>query len=543
MLIKLIFPPQWIPNHPYLAPYLLSARARAKGVECNVYDFNLLFYRTFIDKKKINTFVHSEAFFDPSIYNLFLQKVKDSFDFSKDFAEIELFNAQFKYKAYRSDKLWKAVKSKNNFFNQLFIQLLKDINIDSCKVLGISIIAYSQLIPSLTLAYIAKQSKPDLKIIVGGDMISRISNTLAEEGKIWRYIDAVISGDGEYAIDSIADFLKNDEKIDFEKVPNAIFKDSKSNTTEKRPFNFCEYKMPDYSDIDFKDYLSPVPVVTIEMSRGCYWSKCSYCETTNIQLCIRGIKEITDEVEFLYKQHGIRHFSFADLAIPSDKLFQFSAEIIKRKLPIYWKGMVRAENIFTKEKTGILYKGGCRMLLIGIESANANISSVINKGIKLTALSNLLENIRESNIWVHGYFIIGFPGETDEQIMDTLDFIQLNNININSFSISKFVLLRDSDFFRRPEFYNIVVHKDQKDNLRTAYFNFKDGVSHDTTSIDKKIKKILESHPYDYSKWKNLDINYLFLYITQRGINYFIKEKHDNQSTDYKRPYCRQHIF
>lgn len=522
-MIKLIFPPQWIPNHPYLAPFLLSARARAKGVECNVYDFNLLFYRAVIDKKKIDKLVHSEAFFNPSTYNLFLQKVKDSFDVGKDFAEIELFNARFKYKAYRSYELWKAVKSKNNFFNHFFMQLLKDINIDNCRVLGISIISYSQLIPSLTLAYIAKQLKPDLKIIVGGDMISRISNALAEEGKIWKYIDAVISGDGEYAIDSIADFLKNDDKIDFKKVPNAISKNTKSNTTEKRSFNFREYKMPDYSDIDFKDYLSPFPVATIEMSRGCYWSKCLYCETTNIPFRKRGIQEITDEVEFLYMKHGIQHFSFADLAIPSDKLFQFSAEIIKRKLPIYWKGMVRAEKIFTKEKTDMLYKGGCRMLLIGIESANANISSVIKKGIKLTALSNLLENIRESNIWIHGYFIIDFPGETDEQIMDTLDFIQHNNININSFSISKFVLLRDSDFFKKPELFNIVVHKDQKDNLRTAYFNFKDVVSHDMTSIDKKIKEILESHPYDYLKWKNLDINYLFLCIAQRGTKYFMK--------------------
>jgi len=527
-MVVIIFPPQWIPNHSYLAPFLLCARLKAKGIDCRVYDFNLLFYQTFLREGVLTNFRGSKLFFNPSIYNKTLQKAKDAFSFNNDFVSIDMFSVLFKYKAYKSTELWKALKDKNNIFYQAFAKYLEKINLSGCEVLGISVIAYSQIIPALTLAYLVKQIKQDIKIILGGDMISRIAAALKKEGKIWEYVDAIICGEGEYAIDDIANSIKAGWKLDLKKVPNTITKNSEDSLIEKIPFDLSKYRMADYSDINIRDYLSPLPIMTLEMSRGCYWSKCAYCETTEVPFRSRNINDVVDEVEYLYIKHNVQHFSFADLALPPNKMFLFASEINKRRLPIYWKCMIRAEPIFIQKNIEILYKGGCRMVLLGIESIDNKILKTINKGTDPLLISEILKKFSENNIWVHGYFMIGFPGETKQQIMKTLNFILNNNQTLNSFSISKFVLLRDSIYFRNSKLYNIAIYKNQNENLRTAHFKFNSGTSYEFASIERKIKRILEVHPYVYSKWKSFDINYLFLYITQKGISYFKKTSVNN---------------
>lgn len=523
-MIGLIFPPQWVPNHPYLAPFLLCSRLKAKGIECKVYDFNLLFYQYFVKERVSDIFKDSELFFNHTIYSRTLQRVNDVLP-SNDFVSIDMFNSHFKYKAYRSKELWDAVKDKHNIFHEILLKFIKDVKLEEYRIVGISIVAYPQLIPGLTLAYTIKLLNPNIKIMLGGDMISRIANSLKEEKRIWDYVDAIICGEGECAIDAIANFIKDGREVNFQKVPNTMTKHN-NEPFKTIPFDFRDYIEADYSDVNVNDYLAPFPIMTVEMTRGCYWSKCAYCETTEIPFKTRSVTDVVNEVENMYKNYGIQHFSFADLAVPPKKMFHFASEVAKKKLPIYWKCMIRPEIIFLQKDLDVLYRGGCRMVLIGIESTNHKILKLINKGTSTLVVAKVLKKFRESNIWVHGYFIIGFPSETNEQIMETLDFILHNNHDLNSFSISQFVLLRDSKFFRTPKLYNIKIQVNQNDNLKTAHFKFKYNgriSSRKFTHIGNKIKKILKSHPYDYSKWNNLDINHLFLYITQNGIDYFKK--------------------
>jgi radical SAM superfamily enzyme YgiQ (UPF0313 family) len=521
-MIGFIFPPQWIPNHPYLAPYLLAARAKSKGVSCRVYDLNLQFYRDHLTQKELEVFDLPASFLNLRLLSATQKKIRDSLKFTEDFASIDLQNANFKHKAYISSDLWNAVKDESNVFRKFYLNLLKSGSLTSHKVIGISVVSYSQLIPSMTLADLIKEIIPNTQIMLGGDMISRISESLAQEGKIWNYADAIVKGDGEYAVDKISDILMRGSKVQFHNIPNVLSK--RSQQSQQRLFDLSKYTIPDYSDANVKDYLAPFPMLTLEMSRGCYWSKCTYCECTDKPFKQRSPQSVVDEIEFINKKHHIQHFSFADLALPPVKLIEFAKEIVRRKLNIYWKGMVRAENIFLKQDLSTLYEGGCRMLLIGIETANVAVSKKVNKGIDISKLGSILKNISKSNIWTHGYFIISFPGETQNQIMDTLSFIEQNKFNLNSFSISKFVLLRDSKIFKQPRVYNIKIHENPMENLKTAYFEYIDRSDYDPKIISSRIKSILQSHPYEYKKWGNLDINYLFFYVTHLGAAYFIKK-------------------
>jgi len=518
-----IFPPQWIPNQPYLAPYLLSSRAKAKGLECEVIDLNLEFYDYFLsDEIKIEL---KFSFFDIQKLQSINSKIKTKLNFKNNFASFDLIDSKYKYIFFNSKELLKALFDKDNYFTHFFNEYLNKFKMDN-KIIGISIITYNQLLPAITLSYIVKKKFSNTIVILGGNYISRIAEELCKEGKIWEYIDVIITDEGEYSIDYIVETKLKNEKINLFDIPNSISKSGIDSNQNPIPFNMDSYIIPDYSEVNLENYYSPFPIVTVEASRGCYWSKCTFCETTEIRFRKRKVKSIIEEIETLYLNNGVRYFSFSDLAFPSELLFDLAKELIKKKLNIFWKCMIRAEKTFLSKDLDILYISGCRMVLLGVESANRTILKKIKKGIEIKVVKNLIKRLNENNIWVHCYFIIGFPGEKISQIIDTLEFIKQNNKYINSFTISKYILLKDSEIYKNYHDYsisNIVIDAEQ--NLQTAYFDFetktKDSI---TPEIIERIKNLLEIHPYDYIIWNGLEINYLFLYIVNEGIDYFRKK-------------------
>ncbi len=238
-------------------------------------------------------------------------------------------------------------------------------------------------------------------------------------------IDTVI---GEL-VDCIA--LKNDA---FDSIPGIIYK--KDGVFVKTKFD-CWFK--DLDEIPFpardlmKNELYPrpdtgEPMATIQVSRGCP-SGCTYCLTPVISgknLRKRSVENIFAEIEECYYKYGIKNFFFkADtFTIDAQWASNLCDKIINSdlygKIAFTVNSRVKPLELDLLEK---LKKAGCFMLAVGFESGNNETLKKIKKGTTREDNIRASKLIKKAKLPLFGFFMIGFPWETKEDITETLKFI------------------------------------------------------------------------------------------------------------------------
>jgi len=241
--------------------------------------------------------------------------------------------------------------------------------------------------------------------------------------------------------------------------------------------NFKEVEYADFDGIDFSAYFSPETVIPMQLSKGCYWGKCTFCDYYYGQQCfdIKRIEDVIDEIKYFINKYKTKHFLFIDEAIPPKYYNELANAIIKNKLEIYFYSFVRLESGFTKDVLKNLQKSGFRMGLWGYEAYSERVMTMMNKGIDFDDRIRILRDAKESGIWNNVLFIMGYPTETREEIDKTIFTIYENRDIMHSCTPSNFSLKRNAilmnyigkngllDFEENGEFY--VVLKDKIDGV------------------------------------------------------------------------------
>jgi radical SAM superfamily enzyme YgiQ (UPF0313 family) len=178
-------------------------------------------------------------------------------------------------------------------------------------------------------------------------------------------------------------------------------------------------------------------------SRGCK-ARCLFCTAYNHwgkRVRFRDGKNIADEIEYLVKEHNVRLFSFDDNAFPLNKkqCMDFCEAVLQRGLKIAWKADTRAD-VFDREMLEIMYKAGCFMLAIGVESGSPKILKTINKGLNLDKAKEAIIMMKEVGIKAYTLLMVGNPGETEDTIKETVKFLEDTNPNIYSYVTGVMVL-------------------------------------------------------------------------------------------------------
>jgi radical SAM superfamily enzyme YgiQ (UPF0313 family) len=137
---------------------------------------------------------------------------------------------------------------------------------------------------------------------------------------------------------------------------------------------------------------------------------------------MRSAKNIVDEMQFLESQ-GVNVVYFRDDCFNANKkwVIDICNEIIKRKIRIKWVANCRPDN-FDRKVLAKMKKAGCSTVCLGIESGSDRILSILNKGTSVKKIQKIVKLINEIGIWVVGFFIIGNPSETREEMEQTLKF-------------------------------------------------------------------------------------------------------------------------
>ena len=141
----------------------------------------------------------------------------------------------------------------------------------------------------------------------------------------------------------------------------------------------------------------------------------------------RSVENVLGEIEFLHKHYGAREIMLVDPAFPlSRKLgIEFCQKYIERGLhkKVLWVTETRVD-VVDEELLKLMYKAGCRLVEFGIETGSEKTLKKIKKNASLEQARNAVKWSKKAGLEVFSSFIIGFPGETREDMQETVDFIK-----------------------------------------------------------------------------------------------------------------------
>ncbi len=277
-------------------------------------------------------------------------------------------------------------------------------------------------------------------------MVGTHVSALPEETlKASKNIDAVARREYEYTIRELAGYLGSheDTHIDIEglKKINGLSFQSGSRRIHNPDRLFIENidELPWVSRVYRKhlrigDYFNPnapYPMVTLITSRGCPF-RCSFCvypqTLTGRKFRFRSIKDVVDEMEFAvdaFPEANSIFFEDDTLTANKSRCMEFAEAIMERGIKIPWVANSRIDLDFDTLKK--VKAAGCRQLCVGFESGNKKALSAMKKGITIEKMFRFMDDARRVGIFIHGCFIIGFSGETIDDVKQTIDLaIRLN---------------------------------------------------------------------------------------------------------------------
>ena len=283
---------------------------------------------------------------------------------------------------------------------------------------------------------------PDSFITFVGTHVSACTEETLQKSES---IDAVARREYEETVCELASFLEENhsesqEKNSLERIAGLSFvSDGKVIHNPDRPFMEDLDDLPWVSrtykkHLQIRDYFNPnalYPMVTLITSRGCPF-RCSFCvypqTFTGRAYRFRSIGDIVGEMEFVVREFPeARSVFFEDDTLTAHKkrCVELADAIIERGIKIPWTANSRIDlDLETMRK---IRTAGCRQLCVGFESGDQDILNSMRKGIKLERMFRFMSDARKAGIFIHGCFMVGFPGETEKSIRKTIDLaVKLN---------------------------------------------------------------------------------------------------------------------
>jgi radical SAM superfamily enzyme YgiQ (UPF0313 family) len=338
-------------------------------------------------------------------------------------------------------ELLDCVQEKMDF--DAFDGFLKDKKYD---VIGFQVFSYD-LYNARRQMEISRKRLPRAVLCAGGPHPSGdpegTMDTLVES-------DYAVAGEAEIAFPGLLAAL--DAGGSLEGVPNLIWR--KNGRVQQNPVSFVHdldrLGFPAWDLIDPRTYpLMPIgifvkntPIAPIVITRGCP-CRCTFCagrRLTGRKLRKRSVENAVEEIEYLVHEFGIRelHLQDENFTFHKNYVIKFCELLQKRDLKITWccPGGIRL-NTLDKELLQVMEKAGCYAFAVGIESASPRILKLMRKDLDLEQVEEKIDLIKSvTDIQITGFFIMGYPGETPEEMGQTAAFsrrLKIDKANFGSF--------------------------------------------------------------------------------------------------------------
>lgn len=440
--------------------------------------------------------------------------------------------------------LSKVSKPFNNYYNSI---LIPEIKKKDYKVIGINITYISQLPFALYLGLLIRKKIKDIKIFFGGTEVSDVWKYLKEKKmffELFHMADACIIGEGETAFVELLNKFENHLPLTTNNniIINPKYGDEKLDSVKIRYENISNLPLPKYEKMQNKDYLSPHSFIYYSPSRGCYWNKCTFCDYGlnlnaptspwrhySVDKIIKDLKEISIQSKFIY-------FS-VDVLTP-EILLEISKKIVEEKIDIRWGAEIRLEKCWSIEKCSLLKNSGCIAISVGFESGNQRILNLINKGTNIKNVKETIKNFSDVGIAVQIMGFTGFPSETFEESMDSIQFLKENRDYWTFGGLGSFILTRGSMVAKNPTQFNINKLSNYKnEDVSWRVFYNDENIGHGGEKNEnelKKLKNTLRLSDFDRPWVGGTDTPHTFFYFDKFGLDALKKINLDRYYDIYK---------
>ena len=288
---------------------------------------------------------------------------------------------------------------------------------------GISAISYSSSLDAKELTAKIHAWRSGVPVIWGGSAPSSLPEMYLRDGKM----DFLTLGEGEVTWKELLDEWAGDR--DFSKIDGlAYFDGDRYVCNPIRPVaDLTAFPELDWSLIEPQKYFSSFfhcsKMLYLHASKGCPAS-CTFCSNKQFHQgrnrC-RDPKHVMHDIEYLVGRCGANGIYFSDeLFLPKREIRnELLSMIIDSGLDFVWGCQMRL-GVLKEEDIDYMYKAGCRWILFGIESGSQDMINKIKKSTDLKLAKPTIEYCEKTGITVQASFIIGFPGETEEDIKKTV---------------------------------------------------------------------------------------------------------------------------
>ncbi len=379
--------------------------------------------------------------------------------------------------AYTFDHIYAQLCSDHSLIIKFELEILKKYLLrEKPDMVALSVPFPGNLFSALKCGKYIKEFYPDITVCLGGGYANTELRSVSD-ARVFEFIDFITLDDGEAPLLNLIEYLEGERNVDdLKRTFTCIDKKVRYiNASQTKDISFREPTCPDYTDLTPHKYLSFIEITNpmhrlwsdgfwnkLTMAHGCYWKRCTFCDTT---LDYIGrfepatAKLLCDKMETITSQTGHSGFHFVDEAAPPALMIALSKEILKRKLNVTWWTNIRFETSFTSDVCQLLKKSGCIAVSGGLEVASDRILSLINKGVSVERVAKVCKNFTDVGILTHAYLMYGFPTQTEQETIDSLEVVKqlFEHQIVHSGFWHQFALTAHSPIGKNPDRFNVEI--------------------------------------------------------------------------------------
>ncbi|AYA38406.1 radical SAM protein [Hymenobacter oligotrophus] len=336
-----------------------------------------------------------------------------------------------------------ALQQAPNLVDEMLLELgTAVLEREQPDVIGFSVPFPGNLYGALRLAKHFKQLRPEVKTLMGGGYPNTELRQIREP-RFFDYIDYLTLDDGEGPWLKLLDYFRGQRDLGqlqrtFHR--NALGQVEYLNGCQDANIPHTEVGTPDYDGLPLTEYLSVIEVLNpmhrlwsdgrwnkLTVAHGCYWKRCSFCDVTLDYISRYETAPATllvDRIEQIVRQTGQTGFHFVDEAAPPLALRDLAIELLKRRVSITWWGNIRFEKTFSPDLCRLLAASGCIAVSGGLEVASDRLLALMEKGVSIAQVARVTDGFTQAGIMVHAYLMYGFPTETVQETIDSLEVVR-----------------------------------------------------------------------------------------------------------------------
>lgn len=436
---------------------------------------------------------HLATLYLEDLSDYIIENVDENFGFSR-YAE------RLGRSANSFDELYEKLQSDKTFVDNFTLEILdKKLLETQPKLVCFSVPFPGNLYSAFRCAQHIKNHYPNIKTAFGGGFANTELRDLKDK-RVFEFFNFITLDDGELPIELLFENVCHSEQSEESLFKRTFLLENGEvvykNNSERHDYKQAEIGTPDYTDLPLDQYISVIEIANpmhslwsdgrwnkLTMAHGCYWGKCTFCDISLDYIKIYepiAAKILVDRMEELIEKTSENGFHFVDEAAPPALMREVALEILRRKLVVTWWTNIRFEKSFTRDLCFLLKLSGCVAVSGGLEVASDRLLKLINKGVSVSQVAKVTRNFTEAGIMVHSYLMYGYPTQTEQETIDSLEMVrQMFEMGIlQSGFWHQFAMTAHSPVGKNPEEFGVVPH------LKEITFANNDVEFQDKTGID-----------------------------------------------------------